>query len=92
MQGMEPKEKCLQPLRVLIANGDVKGIELAERAVDDYLAGFPNLDLKAGALHVLQQEVTALWQKSSGAQVDFANLVFDCIDNRMRALNERHEA
>jgi len=78
---MEPIQKCLRPLQVLIAKADANGIGLAERAVDDYLASFPPGPVQAGAFF-LQQEVTALWQKSNGAQVEFANLVFDYIDNR----------
>ena len=76
----------MQALRVLIASGDV-GIELAERAVNEYLAAFPKAQ-HAGALHMLQDAITPLWQASKGAQTEFINMVLEYTDNRMRALQE----
>jgi hypothetical protein len=85
---MDPIEKCMQPLRVLIASGDDGGIMLAENAVNEYLQSFPTPRLRAGALHLLQDALTPLWQASSGGQTIFLNAVLEYTDNRMRALPE----
>ena len=87
--GMNALEKCMRPLRVLFANADAKGIGLAETAIGDYQSSFPAPDLQMVALHILHQEVTAIWDKSSSRQTTFANLVFACIDDRLQALNAR---
>ena len=87
--GMNALEKCMQPLRFLFANADAKGVGLAEKAINDYQSSFPTPDLQMVALHILHQEVTAIWDKSSSRQTTFANLVFACIDNRLQALNAR---
>ena len=84
---MDPLEKCLQPLKVLIANGDDGGIVLAENAVDEYLATFP-VAQHAGAMDILQDAIAPLWQASTGGQTAFINMVLEYIDNRMRALQE----
>ena len=77
----------MQVLRVLIASGDDNGIELAERAVTEYLAAFPKAQ-HAGALYMLQDAITPLWQASKGAQTEFINMVLEYTDNRMRASQE----
>ena len=84
---MDPLEKCLRPLKVLVASGDDNGIVLAEKAVDEYLAAFPTAQ-HAGALHVLQDAITPLWQASTGSQTEFINMVLEYTDNRMRALQD----
>jgi hypothetical protein len=82
---MDPLEKCMQPLRVLIATGDDGGIGLAEKAVNEYLASFPTAQ-HAEALHLLQDAIAPLWQASSGGQTEFINMVLGYTDSRMRAL------
>jgi len=57
----------MQTLRVLIASGDNNGSELAEGAVNEYLATFPQAQ-HAGALHMLQDAITPLWQAVEGAR------------------------
>jgi hypothetical protein len=57
---MDPIEKCMQPLRVIIASGDDDEIVLAENAVNAYLQSFPTPQLRAGALHLLQDALTPL--------------------------------
>jgi hypothetical protein len=84
---MDPLEKCMQPLRVLIVSGDDNGIELAEGAVNEYLASFPKAQ-HAGALHMLQDAITPIWESSRGAQTEFINMVLGYIDNQIRALQE----
>ena len=82
---MDPLEKCMQPLRVLIATGDDGEIVLAEKAVNEYLATFP-IAQQAGALHILQDAIAPLWQASSGGQTEFINMVLEYTDSRMREL------
>ena len=89
---MEPIQKCLDPLRTLVATADVDGIGLAEKAVDEYLANFPDVYSKVGAIFVLQNKCSGLFPGASGAQVEFGHLVLDYIDNRLRALNEPSDA
>jgi hypothetical protein len=84
---MDPLEKCLQPLRVLVASGDDGSIVLAEKAVDEYLAAFP-VNQQASALHALQDAIVPLWQASTGGQTELINMVLEYTDNRMRALEE----
>jgi hypothetical protein len=84
---MDRLEKCMQALRVLIDSGDENGIDLAERAVNEYLAAFPKAQ-HAGALHMLQDAITPLWRASKGAQTEFINMVLEYTDNRMLALEE----
>jgi hypothetical protein len=84
---MDPLEKCMQPLRVLIASGDDSGIVLAEKAVTEYLAAFPKPQ-HAGALHILQDAIAPIWQTSSGRQTEFINMVLEYTDKRMQALQE----
>jgi hypothetical protein len=85
---MDPLEKCIQPLRVLIDAGDDGGIVLAQKAVNEYLASFPIAQRaqRAGALHLLQDAIAPLWQASSGGQTEFINMVLEYTDSRMRAL------
>jgi hypothetical protein len=83
---MFPIDRCMQTLRILIAEGDLNGIVLAEKAVNDFIASHDNADRQSGALRVLEKELTAVWQFASGAQLVFANVVIDYIDSRVRAL------
>jgi hypothetical protein len=53
------------------ADGDEGGIVLTESAVNEYLQSFPTPPLRAGALHLLQDALTPLWQASSGGQTIF---------------------
>jgi hypothetical protein len=76
---MDALEKCMQTLRVLIASEDNNGMELAERAVNEYLATFPEAQ-HAGAVHMLQDAITPVWERSKGAQIEFINMVLDYID------------
>jgi len=84
---MNPLEKCMQALRVLIDSADDRGIIPAERAVNEYLATFP-IYQHAGALHMLQDAITPLWRGSSGTQTEFINAVLDYTDDRIFALQE----
>jgi hypothetical protein len=77
----------MQTLQVLIASGDANGIEMAERAVNEYLATFPKAQ-HAGALHMLQDAITPLWRGSKGAQTEFINMALDYTENLMRALQK----
>lgn len=82
---MDPLEKCMQSLRVLIGAGDDAGIALAEKAVNDYLASFP-VAQQADALSLLQDAIAPLWQASSGGQTEFINVVLEYTDSQMRGL------
>jgi hypothetical protein len=84
---MNPLEKCMQALRVLIDSGDDRGIIPAEKAVNEYLAAFPKYQ-HAGALLMLQDTITPLWRGSSGTQTEFINMVLDYTDDQILALQQ----
>jgi hypothetical protein len=76
-------------LRSLIAQAsDPNSIVLAETTVDAYLAVFHTPASKTGAIAILQQTMTDDWRGSSGARLDFINLIFDYLDRKMRDLRE----
>jgi hypothetical protein len=85
---MFPLEKCMQTLNVLIAQGDSNGIPLAEKAINEFIAAHDGPHRQTGGLHVLEQELTPVWRKAEGAQLDFANVVIEYVDNRMRGLSK----
>lgn len=81
---MDPLHRLMNTLRTLVVAGDPNGIDLAERAIDEYLALQPDANAKTGALNVLDGELVGLRQM----QGEFLELVFACVDNRMRALQD----
>ena len=85
---MTPLEKCVQPLQFLIARGDIQGIGLAEKAIDEFMAGHNGPDRQAGALNDLTVRLVAETKNAAGQSVLFAEAVFDYIDKRLRALAE----
>jgi hypothetical protein len=93
---MDPLEKCLQTLRPLIAAGDINGIGLAERAIDQFVNSHKNPYLRrfeaqgqTGALNVLDQELTAIWRTlTPGRSLDFITTASDYVDRKVRELRD----
>jgi hypothetical protein len=90
---MDPLEKCLQTLRPLIQAGDINGIVLAERAIDEYAAaqkGYPHAtegQRQTGALNVLDQQLTGIWKTlPQGRSLDFVNTVSYYVERELRDL------
>jgi hypothetical protein len=81
-----PLNRCMQTLGVLIKEGDVNGIALAERAINEFLQRQPNLDQRTGHLHILEQEIDRVWKVSRGASLDFVNLIGDYLRAKHREL------
>jgi hypothetical protein len=75
-------EDCKGILRRLIAKGDVNGIPLAERAINEYLAATPVAAQKSG-LRVLQQDVLDQRNAVLGAQRNFADTVNAYIERKL---------
>jgi hypothetical protein len=76
-------DSCLGTLRRLIAEGDMNGIALAQRAIDEYWDATPEKARKSGLL-VLQLEVLDRRNAVLGAQYDFAQAVNDYIEKKLR--------
>jgi hypothetical protein len=86
-QVMEPLEKCMAALRVLIGqSADPSGVVLAGRAVDAYLAAYPKPASKIGAIAFLKERLEFDRSQSKGGQLGFVNLVFDYLDKHKRNL------
>jgi hypothetical protein len=86
---MEPLEKCMSVLRVVIGQAsNANSIVLAENALDTYLASFSTGMMKTGALTILQETLKPHWRAAAGVQLDFINLIYDYTDKQMRELQE----
>ena len=81
-----PLSSCLQTLEVLISKGDIGGVGLAEEAIDEFLGWQDDLNVRSGDLHVLEQELITLLQKTTGDSHEFVNLVCDYVESRRRDL------
>jgi hypothetical protein len=75
-------DTCLGILRRLIARGDVDGIALAERAINEYWNATPAQARKSG-LRLLQQDVLAQRNAVVGDQRSFADTVNDHIEKKL---------
>jgi hypothetical protein len=73
---------CLEILRRLIAKGDMNGIPLAERAIDDYWDATPPHARKSG-LRLVQQDVLDQRNAVLGAHRNFADTVNDYIEKKL---------
>ena len=76
-------DTCIGLLRRLIAKGDVNGIPLAERAINEYLDLTPENSKKSG-LRLIQLDVLDQRNAVLGAQHDFAQTVNDYIEKKLR--------
>jgi hypothetical protein len=76
-------ETCKGILRRLIAKGDMNGIPLAERAINEYWNATPEKARKSG-LRLIQQDVLDQRNAVLGAQYNFAQTVNDYIEKKLR--------
>jgi hypothetical protein len=77
-------DTCLGILRRLIAKGDVKGIPLAERAIDEYCDATPAPARRSG-LRFLQQDVLDQRKAVLGDHRIFADAVNAYIEKKLAA-------
>ncbi|HZR89973.1 MAG TPA: hypothetical protein VFB02_24475 [Bradyrhizobium sp.] len=70
-------------MRRLIAKGDLNGLPLAERAINEYWDVTLEKARKSG-LRLIQQDVLDQRNAVLGAQRDFAQAVSDYIEKRLR--------
>jgi hypothetical protein len=73
---------CQEILRRLIAKGDINGIPLAERAINEYLAVTPANARKSG-LRLLQEDVLIQRIVVVGNQHSFADTVNAYIETKL---------
>ena len=87
---MEPLDKCMSVLRVLItqAASNPNSVALAEKAVDEYMARFLTAQSKTGAIPLLQDALEPQLRAAKGTQLDFINLIYDYTDRKMRELRQ----
>jgi len=74
---------CQDILRRLIAKGDIDGIRLAERAINEYLEATPP-SARASGLRLLQTDVLVQRYAVQGAQHRFADAVNSYIEMKLR--------
>jgi urease accessory protein UreF len=74
---------CLDLLRRLIAAGDMKGMSLAERAINEYWDGTLERARSSG-LRLVQLDVLDQRNVVVGAQHDFAQAVNEYIEKKLR--------
>ena len=86
----DPIHGCLATLKVLVQEADTNGLLLAERAIDAHLAFSPNDHQSAEAILILEQDLLPLWERSSGAQLDFINTVLVHLEKRSLEIQERN--
>jgi hypothetical protein len=86
----DPIHGCLATLKVLVQEADTNGLLLAERAIGEHLALFPNDHQRAEAIRILEQDLLPLWECSSGAQMDFVNTVLVYLEKRSLEIQERN--
>jgi hypothetical protein len=84
----DPIHGCLATLKVLVQEADTNGLLLAERAIDAHLAFFPNDHQRAEAILILEGGLLPLWERSSGAQLDFLNTVLSYLEKRSLEIQE----
>jgi hypothetical protein len=77
-------DKCLDSLRSLIAEAHANGIQMAEKAIEDFLAATPASAHKEG-LESVQQAVQTHRDDVTGVHRSLADLVNDYIEEKMRA-------
>jgi hypothetical protein len=76
-------DTCVGILRRLIAKGDMNGITLAERAINEYWDVTLERGRKSG-LRVIQLDVLGQRNAVLGAQRAFAEAVNDYIEKKLR--------
>ena len=75
-------DTCLGILRRLIAKGDINGIPLAERAINEYWEAAP-VQARESGLRFLQQDVLDQRNAVLGIQRNFADTVNAYIEKKL---------
>jgi hypothetical protein len=75
-------DTCLGILRRLIAKGDINGVPLAERAINEYWDATP-FQARESGLRFLQQDVLDQRNAVLGDQRNFADVVNACIEKKL---------
>jgi hypothetical protein len=75
-------DTCLGILRRLIAKGDINGIPLAERAINEYWEAAP-VQARESGLRFLQQDVLDQRNAVLGNQRNFADTVNAYIEKKL---------
>jgi hypothetical protein len=75
-------DTCLGILRRLIAKGDIKGVPLAERAINEYWDAAP-VQARESGLRFLQQDVLDQRNAVLGDQRNFAEVVNTYIEKKL---------
>ena len=76
-------DTCVGILRRLIAKGDMIGMPLAERAINEYW-DVTLKEARRSGLRLIQQDVLEQRNAVVGAQHDFAQAVNDYIEKKLR--------
>ncbi|WP_342711214.1 hypothetical protein AAFG13_04280 [Bradyrhizobium sp. B124] len=82
--GMPYLRSCLELLRRLVAKGDVSGLPLAERAINEYLDATP-APARKSRLRLIQQDVLIQRDAVVGDQRSFAEAVNVYIEQKLTA-------
>jgi hypothetical protein len=77
-------DTCLEILRRLIAKGDINGVRLAERAINEYWNAAP-AQARVSGLRFLQQDVLDQRAAVLGNQRNFADTVSAYIEKKLGA-------
>jgi hypothetical protein len=83
---MDAITKCLHIIVPLIKLGEINGIDLAERAIDEFLDAHYGARAQSGALHVLE---ASLPEAETGQSLEFLKTVHDYIYAKMRTLENQ---
>jgi hypothetical protein len=83
-----PLATCLRQLDIALADSGSNAIVQAERDIDAFASHDSDLHRRAGHLHILRDELDRKWKGLEGERADFAFLVFEFIDKRMRELEQ----
>lgn len=76
-------------LRVLIRAGEPKGLPLAEKAIDKFVASHVGVNRQTDALLRLQTELEPFAREAVGAHHIFIECVYDYTEAKLRALHVR---
>jgi hypothetical protein len=84
----DPLETCMQTLLILIGEGNINAIGLAERAIDEFLNSENGPDTQTGALHVLDRRLITIRQELApvSRSGQFTDAVLAYVDRRMQSL------
>jgi hypothetical protein len=69
------QEQCLEALRLLIRQADVREIVLAQRVIDSFIDSHRETPGRTQALRILHQQLTSIRQKVTVSQGEFIDLM-----------------